>query len=617
MITRLLPWALFLVAGSLRFAVPAARPLHHDEGSNFIFLLRLIREGTWDYDPANYHGPILYYLGAIPLRLLGMSEATFRMVPALIGSLMAPLVWGLRDRIGRAGAATAGLLVAVSPCLVYYSRSQIHEIHLAFFSLCMAVSVSRALTRGGAAGEAGPCPGWWILAGLAGGAMLATKETAMASVGAIAVAGVAWGHGLPARPRPRDLGGAVLACAGVVLLFYTDFFRDPAALAAIPEGVRAWSGRGLSGEGHDKPWWYFVALLAREEAWTIGLGTIGIVLAVGRRHAFAIGLGAWAGLTLGVYSLVPYKTPWLALNPLLPILLIAGFGFDAVWRASSPAGRCAMAAVLAVIVPVGAVRAWDRAVLRPDVDGVSGLVYVQTDREAIRLIERVGEYAAARPEGRALPIAILSPDYLPLNWYLRDFPAVAYWGRMIDDPDDPVVIAREDQADLLALRLGPAYSRSTWRLRPGVRLVLFLRDPPAGAGSRRDSCPGGPARLESTAEARCDGCRSAIAPPVHRRRGERPAVDDPAAGQGDGRYLQGDSRRGRDGGESVRPAARQSRTGTGSRDPGGGAASVREGQACHRSDPLLRLSRQRSRDRPDRLPLSVQQRDRLPVLEVR
>src|ERR1043166_8607461 len=36
-------------------------PLHHDEGVNGNFLVRLVREGTYQYDPENYHGPTLYY----------------------------------------------------------------------------------------------------------------------------------------------------------------------------------------------------------------------------------------------------------------------------------------------------------------------------------------------------------------------------------------------------------------------------------------------------------------------------------------------------------------------------------------------------------------------------
>lgn len=36
-------------------------PLHHDEGVNGNFLVTLVREGKYTYNPENYHGPTLYF----------------------------------------------------------------------------------------------------------------------------------------------------------------------------------------------------------------------------------------------------------------------------------------------------------------------------------------------------------------------------------------------------------------------------------------------------------------------------------------------------------------------------------------------------------------------------
>ena len=51
----------------LRFFWLELKPLHHDEGVNGYFLTTLFREGIYKYDPANYHGPDLYY-SRLPLR---------------------------------------------------------------------------------------------------------------------------------------------------------------------------------------------------------------------------------------------------------------------------------------------------------------------------------------------------------------------------------------------------------------------------------------------------------------------------------------------------------------------------------------------------------------------
>src|SRR6267142_4837535 len=56
--------AILLIAAFLRFYDLDLVPLHHDEGVNGNFLVHLVREGYYRYDPGNYHGPTLYYFAA-------------------------------------------------------------------------------------------------------------------------------------------------------------------------------------------------------------------------------------------------------------------------------------------------------------------------------------------------------------------------------------------------------------------------------------------------------------------------------------------------------------------------------------------------------------------------
>ena len=62
--------SILFVAAFLRLYDLNLVPLHHDEGVNGNFLVRLVREGVYHYDPANYHGPTLYYFAALFPRLL-------------------------------------------------------------------------------------------------------------------------------------------------------------------------------------------------------------------------------------------------------------------------------------------------------------------------------------------------------------------------------------------------------------------------------------------------------------------------------------------------------------------------------------------------------------------
>src|SRR6476620_5455336 len=54
---RIAAVCIFIVAAVLRLYDLNLVPLHHDEGVNGNFLLTLVREGRYTYDPANYHGP--------------------------------------------------------------------------------------------------------------------------------------------------------------------------------------------------------------------------------------------------------------------------------------------------------------------------------------------------------------------------------------------------------------------------------------------------------------------------------------------------------------------------------------------------------------------------------
>jgi len=145
---RAAPWLLLLLAAGLRLPRLDLRPLHHDEGTNVIFLLRLLRDGVYQYDPSNYHGPLLYVLSVVPLFLCGTTTVALRLTPALIGTVMAVLPWFLRRELGHAGAIVSGVLLAVSPSLVYYSRDNIHEIYLGVLTLLLVTAAVRGADSG-------------------------------------------------------------------------------------------------------------------------------------------------------------------------------------------------------------------------------------------------------------------------------------------------------------------------------------------------------------------------------------------------------------------------------------------------------------------------------------
>jgi uncharacterized protein (TIGR03663 family) len=177
---RLLPAVGFVVAVLIgiwfRFAQISLKPFHHDEGVNSFFLLALARQGStaYKYNPENYHGPTLYYFAAAAMKVFGETDFALRFWPCLFGVLTIVLLWCWRAKLGTLGLPVAGLLIALSPGLVFFSRYFIHEMMFGCCSLAIAVGAWRYA-------EAKEFK-WLALLAIAAGVLFATKETAIITV---------------------------------------------------------------------------------------------------------------------------------------------------------------------------------------------------------------------------------------------------------------------------------------------------------------------------------------------------------------------------------------------------------------------------------------------------
>src|SRR5829696_834783 len=138
----LLSCAVITAIGTLlRFVLLALKPLHHDEGVNGWFLTNLFRDGKYAYDPANYHGPTLYYISLAFVEVVGLKTFSIRASVAVWGVLLVILTFFLRKQLGRIGSLFAALFLALSPGMVYISRYFIHEMFFVFLSLAIVVAI--------------------------------------------------------------------------------------------------------------------------------------------------------------------------------------------------------------------------------------------------------------------------------------------------------------------------------------------------------------------------------------------------------------------------------------------------------------------------------------------
>src|ERR1043165_1774157 len=129
---------LLAIAGALALRLPQldSRPLHNDEAVNAVKVTELWQHGCYAYDPDEYHGPALHYFSLPLLWLSGpkdsdqLAGATLRLVTVAFGAGLLLLLLLFADGLDRTALIWAGVLLAVSPAMVFYSRYFIHEMLL-------------------------------------------------------------------------------------------------------------------------------------------------------------------------------------------------------------------------------------------------------------------------------------------------------------------------------------------------------------------------------------------------------------------------------------------------------------------------------------------------------
>ena len=315
-------------------------PLHHDEGVNGNFLVKLVRDGVYQYDPANYHGPTLYYFSAFVPWLLklffgaaardtyGLNTIAIRLVPAMFGVATIGLIFLLRKYIGSVATLSAALLLALSPGAVYLSRYFIHETLFVFFTVAIVVAMLRCFSERN--------PFYLLFAAASAALLFATKETAFISIAVLLIALAitliytrlfrrAPSPTKPVRKRKTtsqggltefidELGGplnsaiwvllALLIFAGLNIVFYSSFFTNyPKGVYDALRTFDFWRKTGK--ESHVHPIITYIIWLIRQESPLLLLGSLGALVAVVRpKRPLALFCALWAFGLIAAYSLV-------------------------------------------------------------------------------------------------------------------------------------------------------------------------------------------------------------------------------------------------------------------------------------------------------------------------
>ncbi len=437
------------------------RPFHLDEAVQGRKLGELLDTGVYHYNPRDLHGPGLIY-STLPLAWwrgetsgATLSDFTLRAIPAFYGVALLVLLAFWRREMGGGALLAAGLIFALSPIMVFYSRYYIMEVPMVFWITVAMVAAWRYARS--------PGYGWAILFGVAGGITHATKETGAISFFAMAVSAIgvwAWHReSLATNGRHwKHLGLSLASGLLVSMALFSVLFREP---QAIFESIRTYLLylERAEGSGHEKPWDYYFRLLAYNrqpeggpiwsEALTLFFGAIGLVVAFTpavRRVGDALfwrWIAVYTMITALIYSLIPYKTPWSMLCWVFTLMLLAGLGIAFLFSLRRP--------MRLIPILIGCVLAWGcwnlvgqtrNSLTRFRADYRNPFVYAHSPAKLMDLVRNVHDMARVHPEGKAMRIAICDPDVAwPLPWYFRDFPNL---GLSQDLPADAELLRAQD-----------------------------------------------------------------------------------------------------------------------------------------------------------------------------
>lgn len=477
---------IIIIALFLRFWQLDLKLLHHDEAIHSWFSYELLTKGAWIYDPS-YHGPFLYYVTAGMFSFFGDSDLVARLLPALFGTLLIPLVYFI-NRIGylnKNQAIFAALFLAISPDMVYFSRFLRHDIFMLLFSLLLLVALLYYFERGQTR--------FAIIAAIAIAGALCCKEEMPVILFIFAsffIYAVWKGRFiLPSRWK-MDLLFSVIIVAALMSILYSGFgVHIETIQSGWLEAIKHWyamhNQQRLGG-----PWFFYIPIYLLYELPIFILALIGTIqfiirdlrpsvlftrlknwLLYTRTGSLSISVLAatslqqlktqikdysksdeffrfciyWMLFSIAFYAYVGEKVPWLLIHQLLPMCFIAVYKLN--WQKI-------------IIAIVGCafliMMTWHVAFIPVDIN--EPIVQVQNSedmRQVMQLMDTSDH------------VVVASKDYWPLPWYYRGerWNRVKFYGDKRDEntltENKPEVIILHDTESYPSIE---GYDKKTYKL---------------------------------------------------------------------------------------------------------------------------------------------------------
>jgi len=460
---------ILLVTIALRFYSLDLKLFHHDEAIHAWFSYRLLTEGVYMYDPM-YHGPFLYYTTAGIFSLLGDSDLVGRFFPALLGTLLVPLLYPIY-RLGyldKKQTIVAALFLAVSPNMVYFSRFLRNDIFIAFFTMVLLVALLYYFERHKVQ--------YALIAGAAIGFGMSAKENMpiIVLIFGTYLLYLVWTRKVRLPKRwIRDLAMGALVAVGIMAVFYSSFGAHPEVLMdGWLRAIEHWTSMHQAQRLGGPPYFYILLFLLYEVPILI-LAVVGILQfvdipgivsrwrerragqtgrpgeeeeaeanqeigappaerklgfkdrlreilsgsgelrSIDRQKEFARFAIFWMLLSLAVYAYLGEKVPWLILHQLLPMIFVAVYMMTT------------KKAAIAVVASVFLIAMTFHVAFTP-ADINEPIVQVQNSEDLREVFAAIDA---------ADKVAVATDSYWPLPWYYRGDSAskLSYYSQKVSE----------------------------------------------------------------------------------------------------------------------------------------------------------------------------------------
>src|SRR5438067_9638114 len=512
------PWIIVGLGAFLRFFLLGIKPPHFDEGINGWFVDQMVKSGFYRYDPTNYHGPLHFYILLVCQTLLGRNLWAIRLPVVLASIFSIHLTLKFEPFVGRNVSRLAALAMAVSPGFVFYGRYSIHEAWLVLFTMLFFFGLF-GLWKSGTANYL-----WCAGMGVTG--MILSKETYLLHIGcALIAAGVCYLSNYfsklddphPAKQTWNYVDLAVVIGTGVALIvfFYSGTFFHWNGIKGLYQAYLPWFRTGSEGHGHEKPWYYWLALISHYELPVLA-GLLLCIFALRFKAMSLRYLAIYSVGTLIAYSIVKYKTPWCIISFIWPFLFIFGalvptaplrfaavtyrwcalllFGllaytvyyaqtnkwsatYDHMWPYALILGTALLLVTLRspemIKLLASILICWSLGhciwlnYFRCTTD-TEPYVYVQTYNDIYKFTDPVLQLAHSDPRAYQLVGHIIRASPYPLPWMLDDFGRVGYYEKnnMPDKVDGDFLLVQQDKITAVEAKLHDSYYTFPVTIRP-------------------------------------------------------------------------------------------------------------------------------------------------------